>query len=78
MFAARFVHSSYSWLSGTLTPFSIGFVKGWRRSLVCLTLLEAIYTLKIDINDLTTNFKVGCFVRTICILFSVETICNCC
>ena len=42
---------------GGLTPFSLGFVKGWRRTLACLTCLEGIYTLNVPVEDLTVDFK---------------------
>ena len=41
----------------TLPPFSVAYVKGWRRSVSCLIICEAIKELGIDMADLTTNYK---------------------
>lgn len=44
---------------GMLPPFSVAFVKGWRRSLAALICCEAIRSLGIDFAELTDVFKVG-------------------
>ena len=43
----------------TLPPFSVAYVKGWRRSVSCLIVAEAIRELRIDFSDLTQNYKAG-------------------
>lgn len=46
-------------LSGDLPPpFSVAFVKGWRRSVTCLVVADAIRALEIDFGDLTSVYKV--------------------
>jgi hypothetical protein len=40
-----------------LTPFSVAFIKGWRRSLACLICCEGIKQLGITLEDLTLEFK---------------------
>lgn len=40
-----------------LRPFSVAFVKGWRRSLAALICCEAIRVLEIPFDELTHNFK---------------------
>ena len=42
-----------------LPPFSISYIKGWRRSLACLLCCEGIRTLGIDMADVTDAFKAG-------------------
>eukprot|EP00435_Cladocopium_sp_Y103_P058569 s586_g20.t1 len=42
-----------------MPPFSIGFVKGWRRSLSALIICEGVKALGIDIAELTDEFKAG-------------------
>ena len=46
-------------LSGgaALPPFSVAYIKGWRRSLACLICCEDVRALGISFEDLTTNFK---------------------
>ena len=46
-------------LPGLLPPFSVGFIKGWRRSLAALIICEGIRSLGIEIADLTDTFRVG-------------------
>lgn len=50
----------YFWLGtgDTLPPFSVAYVKGWRRSVTCLIVAEAIRELRLDFADLTQNYKV--------------------
>ncbi|CAL1167352.1 unnamed protein product [Cladocopium goreaui] len=43
--------------SDTLPPFSVAYVKGWRRSVSCLIICEAIKELGIDMADLSTDYK---------------------
>ena len=46
-------------LSGEfLRPFSVAFMKGWRRSVTCLIALEGIRTLQISLDDISDNLKV--------------------
>ena len=40
-----------------LPPFSIAFVKGWRRSLAALICAEGVRALNINVGDLSTKFK---------------------
>ena len=40
-----------------LAPFSVGFIKGWRRSLAALIICEGIRSLGIELDDLTDQFK---------------------
>ena len=42
-----------------LPPFSVAYVKGWRRSLACLIVLEGIRVLGVDMEELTPAFKAG-------------------
>ena len=44
---------------GQLPPFSIAYVKGWRRSVTALIVAEAIRSLSIEMGDLTKNYKDG-------------------
>ncbi|CAK9008023.1 FO synthase subunit 1, partial [Durusdinium trenchii] len=44
-----------------LAPFSVGFIKGWRRSLAALIICEGIRSLGIELDDLTDQFKVELF-----------------
>lgn len=43
-----------------LPPFSIAYVKGWRRSVTALIVAEAIRSLQIDASELTSAYKAGC------------------
>ncbi len=43
-----------------LRPFSVAYVKGWRRSLACLMCLEAVRSIGLPLDELTNNFKVTC------------------
>lgn len=43
--------------SGLLPPFSVGFVKGWRRSLATLIICEGVKSLGIDVAELRPCFK---------------------
>lgn len=47
-----------------LPPFSIGYVKGWRRSSAMPAAMAGIYLLEIDLDELNANFKVGCVMHT--------------
>ena len=49
--------SSPCLLSGMLAPFSVAFVKGWRRSLACLICCEGVKSLGIEMDELTPDFK---------------------
>ncbi len=49
--------SSCNWGNPELVPFSVAFVKGWRRSLSCLIACDAIKTLEIPFEELSANFK---------------------
>lgn len=40
-----------------MPPFSVAYVKGWRRSLACLICCEAVRTLGISLEELTSEFK---------------------
>ncbi len=42
-----------------MKPFSIAFVKGWRRSLMMLTALEGIFVNAISMDEVGSNFKAG-------------------
>lgn len=44
-------------LSGILPPFSVGFIKGWRRSLSALIICEGIRSMGIPLEDLADVFK---------------------
>ncbi|CAK9043568.1 FO synthase subunit 1 [Durusdinium trenchii] len=44
-------------VEGTLPPFSVAFVKGWRRSLSILIVCEGIRSLGIPFEELTPEFK---------------------
>lgn len=46
-----------NWGNPELVPFSVAFVKGWRRSLSCLITCDAIKSLEIPFEELSTNFK---------------------
>lgn len=41
-----------------LPPFSVAYVKGWRRSVTCLAVADAIRTLNIDDSVLLPQYKV--------------------
>ena len=41
----------------SMRPFSIAFVKGWRRSLMMLTALEGILVNNISMEDVSSTFK---------------------
>ena len=60
---ARKILSRVLWLGATglplCKPFSIGYVKGWRRCTALLAALAGIYTLEIPIEELCADFKVG-------------------
>ena len=43
-----------------LPPFSVGFVKGWRRSLAMLIICEGIRSIGIDLADVDSLFKEIC------------------
>ena len=43
--------------SGILPPWSVGFIKGWRRSLAMLICLEGVRSLGVELAELTDNFK---------------------
>ena len=40
-----------------MPPFSVAYVKGWRRSLACLIIFEGIRVLGVDMEELTPQFK---------------------
>ncbi len=40
-----------------MPPFSVAYVKGWRRSLACLIIFEGIRVLGVDMEELTPAFK---------------------
>lgn len=44
-------------LGELLAPFSIAYVKGWRRALAALILIEGITCLGIPIEDMVPAFK---------------------
>ena len=46
-------------LSGEIPPFSVGYIKGWRRSVTALITAAAVQELHIPFEDLTGNYKVG-------------------
>ena len=48
-----------------LPPFSIAFVKGWRRSLACLICCEGVKSLGIELDELTSDFKAAACVEHI-------------
>lgn len=50
---------------GMLPPFSIAFVKGWRRSLACLICCEGVKSLGIELDELTSDFKAAACVEHI-------------
>lgn len=41
-----------------ITPFAVGYVKGWRRCVTALIVAEAVRKLQIDFESLTEDFKV--------------------
>lgn len=41
----------------TIAPFSIGYVKGWRRSVCCLIALAGVKLLNIPLDELEPSFK---------------------
>jgi hypothetical protein len=43
-----------------LPPFSVAFVKGWRRSLAMLIICEGIRSIGIDLADVDSVFKEIC------------------
>lgn len=43
-----------------LPPFSVAFVKGWRRSLAMLIICEGIRSIGIDLADVDSGFKEIC------------------
>ncbi|CAK9105978.1 FO synthase subunit 1 [Durusdinium trenchii] len=44
-------------VEGILSPFSIGFIKGWRRGLAALIICEGVKSLGIELSELTDSFK---------------------
>ena len=56
-----FVLIPWSHLSGcyAIPPFSVAYVKGWRRALACLISCEAVRALGLDVSELTPKFKAG-------------------
>eukprot|EP00435_Cladocopium_sp_Y103_P026994 s4752_g6.t1 len=42
-----------------LAPFSVGYVKGWRRSTALLAIFAALYDMKTDLEELSSDFKAG-------------------
>jgi hypothetical protein len=57
-----------------LKPFSIGYVKGWRRCTALLAALAGIYELKMPLEELSTDFKAEpcvcwCCVSRVCPIF---------
>ena len=42
-----------------MPPFSIGYVKGWRRSTTLLAVLCGIKALEIQLDDVPATFKAG-------------------
>lgn len=42
-----------------LVPFSVGYIKGWRRSISALIAAEGIKALNIDFAEVTNEFKAG-------------------
>lgn len=40
-------------------PFTVGYVKGWRRSVTCLIVAEGIRSLGIPLGDLSNDYKAG-------------------
>ena len=40
-----------------LKPFSVGYVKGWRRCTALLAALAGIYALKLPVDELSADFK---------------------
>ena len=53
-----YVENSLSLWGDLPPPFSVGFVKGWRRSVTCLVVADAIRALDIDFASLTREYKV--------------------
>lgn len=41
-----------------LAPFSVGYIKGWRRSTAFLCVCAGLRALKIDMEEVPANFKV--------------------
>ena len=51
---------SYIGMSGELLgPFSVAYVKGWRRSVTCLIVADAIRVLGINFDSLSSEYKDG-------------------
>ena len=44
-----------------IAPFSIAYVKGWRRALACLICCEGVRSLGLSPDELTSDFKALCF-----------------
>lgn len=40
-------------------PFTVGYIKGWRRSVTCLVVAEGIRSLGIPLGDLHHDYKAG-------------------
>lgn len=42
-----------------IAPFGVAYVKGWRRALACLICCEGVRSLGLELDELTSDFKVG-------------------
>ena len=44
---------------GDLEPFSVAYVKGWRRSVTALIVAQGVKELGVEPSELTQNYKAG-------------------
>ena len=58
-----------------LKPFSVGYVKGWRRCTALLAALAGIYELKMPLDELSVDFKAESWFASCIQGLSVQSLC---